>query len=217
MAPRAPFSGVLTRSNVACMNTAPYGYPDIPTLAYRKDKLTWARALPAFPFAGGWALKYDFVSLTGRVSLRDNTDSVQIDDAGNGNWTVLVPSTTTAWAAGKYTWTEWVEKTGERQTLSSGRTEILLNFDDALAASGYDSRSGVRKVYDALQALLEGKALRGDQLAYTIAGRSLQRLSFDEVTRAHEKYRQLVIAEDRREAAARGVAVGGVYKVRFAG
>jgi hypothetical protein len=89
------------------------------------------------------------------------------------------PTTTAAWAAGKYTWVRWVEKVGARQTLDSDaglddeqdkRIELLP--DPAAVAAGYDSRSVAVRAYEAAQAALANFSTSGAGRvqSYAIAG-----------------------------------------------
>lgn len=192
---------------MAAMGTV-YGLPAIPARLVAGDFLTWERTLPAFPAADDWQLRYALSSPTAQIPLIHGTASVSIQDAGGGVWTVEVPAATTApWAAAGYAYQEYVQKStgAERQTLASGRLEVLAN----LAAGAADLRSHARKMLEALEALALGKATK-DQLSYSIAGRSLTRLNPDELIRWTNHYRALVANED---AAARSAAGGGGQRI----
>lgn len=195
---------------------APYGYPPIPLSVVSRDTLTWQRALSAYPNLAGWALEYDLLTPTNRIELRNGTDAVTIVDAGQGNWTITVPSTTTPWPAGKYSWIERVTSATQRHTLSDGHLEVLLNYDASAASAGLDTRTYNRICLDNLEAVLKKKATQ-DQLGYTINGRSLQRMTETELLAAHKYYKEAVLAEERLERAARGLPVGGSYRVAFTG
>jgi hypothetical protein len=92
------------------------------------------------------------------------------------------PTTTAAWAAGKYTWVRWVEKVGARQTLDSDgaldseqdkRIELLP--DPTAIVAGYDSRSLAVQAYEAAQAALANfsASATGRVQSYAIAGRQM--------------------------------------------
>lgn len=67
----------------------------------------------------------------------------------------ITPTTTAAWQTGDFEYTIYMEKTGERQTWSSGRIKILA---DPVASATADNRSFPRKIADALEDIIENRA-----------------------------------------------------------
>ena len=80
--------------------------------------------------------------------------------------------------------------------------------------SGYDNRSHVKKVLDALEATLENKASQ-DQLSYSIAGRSLSRLSPTELIQWRDRYREEYNREVQAERIAQGLGNSNKIRVRM--
>ena len=94
--------------------------------------------------------------------------------------------------------------------VDSGTFKVVKN----LAADTSDPRTHARKVLDALEALIEGKASK-DQQSYSIAGRSISRLSPGELLEWRDRYRVEVAAEARAEKIKNGGMHAGIIKVRF--
>ena len=67
---------------------------------------------------------------------------------------------------------------------------------------------------DKIESLLEGRA-DSDVDSYSIAGRSLSKLSFEELIKARDYFRSEVKQEKAAELAERGLSTGATIKVRF--
>lgn len=86
-------------------------------------------------------------------------------------------TTTEKWAPGLYYWSAIVShSTGgvtRQWTLDKGQINILPNFNKS-GVIEYDGRSHVKKVLDALEVAIEGRANKAtlDWISYSIAGRS---------------------------------------------
>jgi len=100
----------------------------------------------------------------------------------------------------------------ERYTVATGRIEVKPDF--VAVQNGYDARSHVRKVLDALEATILGKASK-DQMSYTIAGRSLARMSPGELLKWKNHYETLYRQEVAAEKLANGEQPAGRIMVRF--
>ena len=126
----------------------------------------------------------------------------------------LAASTTTNYTAGTYWWQAYVSKSGERYQVGSGTLEIKEDFSQVSGA--YSKLSHARKVLAALEAMLERKATV-DQQSYSIAGRSLSRMSPEELRSWRDDYRRQVRAEERAEKIARGEKINNTIRARFGG
>jgi hypothetical protein len=124
-----------------------------------------------------------------------STDIETSDVTGTGpNWIVTVPAAATATlAAGPYTLLILATPLGGVETVT-GQSAI-----DLLAADAKDLRSSARKILDALEAMFEGKASK-DQASISYNGRSISRLSLDEVQAAIAKQKRIVKTEENRAA-----------------
>lgn len=85
--------------------------------------------------------------------------------------------------------------------MESGQIEILPDL--AQATTDSDFRSHVKKVLDAIESLLEGKAT-ADAMSYSIGGRSISKMGPTELLKWRDVYR----VEYERELDAEGIAKG---------
>lgn len=173
-------------------NPIPTLEPEVVTAG---DTVTWRRYLPNHLPVDGWALSYALVNAAGLIAITSTAD----DDSH----LVEVPAATTAaWTAGDYTWQAYVTSGSDRHAVGQGSITIRPNF--AAASSGLDARSHPRKVLDALQATMEGKA-SSDQLAMSIRGRSISRMGAAELIKWLDFYEKQVAREEQAERARRGL------------
>ena len=171
------------------------------------DTVKWTKALADYTPDDGWTLSYSFVSGS------DSQAPTNVADNGDGSFLVTISTTDSAeFSAGIYYWQAYVSKSGERYKVDEGRVDVKPDF--ASQSTGYDARSHVVKVLDALKATIENKASK-DQLAYTIAGRSISRLSPGELIKWKNHYEMLYRQEQQAERLANGDALQNTIKVRF--
>ena len=177
-----------------------------PSVFVAGDTLKFKRYFSGYLPAEGWSLSYAMVM-----------DSVQItfsgSDNGDGYHLINVPgSTTKDWSAGKYRWQGYVSKGSERYSVSAGEIEIRPDF--ASRTDGYDGRSHVKQVLDALEAVILRKASK-DQLRYTIAGMTLEKMSPADLIRWHNHYTRLYRQEHEADQIAQGLSLGRRIRVRL--
>ena len=129
--------------------------------------------------------------------------SITASDNGDGSFLVSVAyAITDTWKPDTYHYQAHITTgAGVRSYVEKGSFEVKPRFSDM--SSGYDNRSHVMKTLDALEATIEGKASQ-DQLSYSIAGRSLSRLSPSDLLMWRDKYK----AEVSREISAARIAQG---------
>jgi hypothetical protein len=118
---------------------------------------------------------------------------------------------------GKYEWVEYVEKgsgaSTERYEMARGTTEVRRY----LAADGtVDSRSTAKIIFDAIEAVIQGRAAK-DQMSYQIAGRRLDRTPIPDLIKLRQFYAGEVEKENQANAIASGEAPSGKIRVRFTG
>lgn len=169
---------------------------DIPTtepLQLRAgDTWQWTRSLADYPASDGWSLAYVLINATAKISILASA-------SGDDHAVTVAAATTAGYTAGAYDWVARASKSGQVFTVGSGRIAIL----PSLAASTADLRTHARKVLEAIEAVLEGRASQ-DVLEYQIAGRSLKRIPVADLLMLRDRYR----AEVAREDAANRVALG---------
>jgi hypothetical protein len=172
------------------------------------DRWAWKRSdLTDYPVAS-YALKYS-ARLEG-----DGTDEIEISASESGtDYIVEVAAATTAnYTAGVYHWQAYITRSSdsERVTIDSGTFEVKPNRD----AATDDPRSHVKKVLDAIDAVIEGRASK-DQESYSIEGRSLSRTPLADLVEFREKYAALYAQEQKEEAIANGEGHNGKILVRL--
>lgn len=177
-----------------------------PTRVTAGDTVRWLKDLSDYLPADGWVLTYALVVSGVRIA-------VTATDYGDGRHYInLAATTTAAWGVGTYDWQAYVTKaaTSERYAIGSGRLEVLPNF--ATQPSGYDARSHARKMLDAIEAMLEGRASRGDidLVTSAIGDRQLARKP-EHLLALRDRYR----AEVASELAAERLQASGRVMVRL--
>lgn len=113
---------------------------------------------------------------------------------------------------GKYHWQlEIVQNSsGNRVVVDIGDFDAIPDMDVNQA----DPRIHAEIMIDKIESILEGKA-DSDVGSYSIAGRSLTKLSFAELQDARDRYKAELVRHENRELVKRGKANGSTIKVRF--
>jgi hypothetical protein len=114
--------------------------------------------------------------------------------------------------AGTYKWQLEVVKNsdGNRAVVDRGQVEFVADIDIA----GVDLRTHAEIMVQKIQSVLDGKA-DSDVANYSIGGRSISKMTFDELMNARDRYRAEVLQQKNRELAKRGKQGGATVKVRF--
>lgn len=131
----------------------------------------------------------------------------------NGTYLFSIPSSTSSsFVPGTYRWQLEVTQTssGNRVVVDYGDMKILPDMDNDQA----DSRSHAEIMVTKIEGLLSGKA-DSDVSSYSIAGRSLTKLGFQELVDARDYYRREVNNQKNKELLSRGKGGGATIKVRF--
>jgi len=167
------------------------------TILIAGDTLKYLTSIPAYPASQGF-------TATTRLVRRDAVSAAIVFSAtasGDDYQFNVAPATTLAWVTGRYTWSLYVTKAGERYTVDSGELEVRV--DPATATAPLDQRSHARKVLLAIEAVLENRATT-DQQAISIAGRQVTRMPIIDLLVLRDRYRAEVANED----ASAGIAAG---------
>ncbi len=171
------------------------------------DTIKWKRSLSDFP-ASAWVLTYELRS-------KDNTGAAtKITATADGDdHSVTVPATTTAaWIAGEYSWDAYVTSGAERQRVDRGL--IKIERDLAQSAAAFDDREWVKTVLDALEAVIQGRASEVD-LSYSVNGRSISKMSWEEKIKAHSHFKKLYQQELTALKLKKGLGTGNKIRTRF--
>ena len=154
------------------------------------------------------------------------TYEFHIDSGGGGNhqFTITATETTTAYivevastvtdnyTADQYKWYAFITRTSDSQRVAvdNGMTTLVANFADTNA----DLRTHAKKVLDAVQAVIENRATI-DQSSFSIAGRSLSRMSIDELFTVRDRYRAEYNEEVKKARIRNKKPSGNLIGVRF--
>lgn len=175
------------------------------------DRWAWKRTdlVSDYP-TDTYALTYEFHEDSGGGgSHRFTVTAVETTDA----YIVEVShSTTDSYMAGDYHWDAYITRSSdsERLIVDKGRTRI----DVDLATSTADVRSHAKKVLDAIEAVIENRATI-DQSSFSIAGRSLSRMSPDELMEFRNRYRAEYNQELKKAKIRNHKPTGNMIGVRF--
>ena len=164
------------------------------------DSLRFSTAAADYPPAAGWAMHYRMVPSAGAGTPFEISSTTPDPADPTAFLFTATATTTTAWAAGDYTWVSWVAQGADRYTLQTGAIKVLPN---PATATALDLRSTAAKALAAIDAYL-ADANNLTAASYTIAGRSLNRYTRAELIAERSKWQ----AEVARENAAARVAAG---------
>lgn len=131
----------------------------------------------------------------------------------SGYYLFTVDSVTSAdFAVGRYHWQLEITETssGNRLVVERGEFEAIPDLD----VNASDPRTHADIMLAKIETILEGKA-DSDVGSYSIAGRSLTKMSFDELMVARDRYKREVLQHQREELIKRGKASANTVKVRF--
>ena len=192
-------------------------YPTIePTLALYDspivagDTVNWKKTgyVDDYP-SSAYAMAYK-ATLNGSASTNFTVSGAD----SSGEWVFSIAHGTTAsFTIGIYQWNLYVTKSSssERIRLESGEWEVVQNIS---TDTSNDPQSHARKVLTAIEAVIEGRA-SVDQSSYSIAGRSLSRMSIDELLLFRDRYKAEWLKEKRLERAKKGKGHNGIILTRF--
>ena len=173
------------------------------------DYLLWKRTdlVSDYPLAD-YSMEY-----VARLTAGGNTEIKVAATETNGTYVFEVDSSTSAnYVAGFYHWQLEVTKTstGDRVAIETGTFTAVEDLD----VNGADPRTHAEIMITKIQTILEGKA-DADVSSYSINGRSLTKLSYQELVDARDYYRKEYITERRTEDARNGVRSSQTILVRF--
>lgn len=177
------------------------------------NNLRWLKTISSFdiddnttvvPVTAGYALTY---SLRGTAGVIDLTSSV----SGSDYLVSVLAATTATWVDGFYSWQAYLTLTTSRYNAGSGSITLMPNF---ATSSNIDSRSYARKILDAIIATMEGRAT-SSMSSYSYSGKSVSKMSHQELQDSHDHWLIKVIVEERNEKVAKGLDSGRNVYVRF--
>lgn len=193
-------------ANLFDASQAPEGSPDEIVVG---DFIQWKRSdlVSDYPLAD-YSAEY-VARITGGGSSEIKVAATETD----GTYLFTADSTTSAdFDAGYYHWQLEVTKTssGDRVVVDRGTFTAVVDLD----VNNTDPRSHAEIMITKIETVLQGKA-DSDVSSYSINGRSLTKLSFNELVEARDYYRREFVKEKARDAAKHNKPTGQTIKVRF--
>jgi hypothetical protein len=175
------------------------------------DRLVWRRDDLANTYAiGSYALTYEFHEDSGGGGSHKFT--ITATEAEDTYFIEVASSTTASYTDGDFIWNAFITRSSDSQRIrvDTGRTTVVKN----LANTNADLRSHAKKVLDAVQAVLENRA-SVDQASFSIAGRSLSRMSIDELLSFRDKYKAEYLQEIKKARIKNKQRSGNTIEVKF--
>jgi hypothetical protein len=148
-----------------------------------------------------------------RVAAGGSTEFQIVGTSYNNDYLFTVASATSAgYTAGFYHWQLECLRNSDnnRIVIDRGTWDIVVDLDN----NGSDPRTHAEIMVAKIEGLLSGKG-DADVANYSIAGRSLTKLTFDELLKARDFYRAEAHKELMEDRIRQGRASGSTVKVRF--
>lgn len=178
----------------------------VPLTFISGETITWEKNLPDYLPVDNWVLTYVFV-------IGGDQQVVTATDAGNGSHSATITKTiSNKFTSGIYTWQAHVDNGTDHIVVDSGRVEVKPNFLDQ--ENGFDARSHVKQVLDALEATILKKASK-DQMSYTVGSTTVSRMTPEELLKWQNHYRILYNQELQVENISNGNMPSNKGQVRF--
>jgi hypothetical protein len=154
-----------------------------------------------------YTLSYEFNLVDGSTAANFTLTATESNDEY-----LIEVSNTTTYTSGEYNWVAYITRSSDsaRIKLSEGFTEIQENY----ATTTSSVRSHAKKVLDAIEAVIENRATM-DQSSMSIAGRSLSRLTIDELLQFRDRYKAEYLKEVKKARIKNKKDSGNTIKVRF--
>ena len=169
--------------------------------AWKKDNLS-----TDYPTAS-YALSYEFNLVDGSTASNFTLTATESNDEY-----LIEVSDTTSYTKGNYNWVSYITRSSDsaRIKLSEGFVEIQDNY----ATTTSSVRSHAKIVLDAIEAVIENRA-NIDQSSMSIAGRSLSRMSIDDLLTFRARYKAEYLKEVKQARIKNGRGSGNTIKVNF--
>ena len=158
----------------------------VPSKLVAGDSFAWERDLADYP-ADIWELTYLFSNADAEFTITATAD-------GTTHVASALPATTEDYVAGRYRWHGRVTDDTDIYTVEDG----WLVIDPDPSDKKVDWRSHARKMLDAIEAALEGKANKNqlDLVSYSIGGELSLTRDRDQLLKLRAKYTQELADEE---------------------
>ena len=178
-------------------------YPTkVPEILQKGDYWAWKRTDLAsdYPLAS-YSLKYKFYLIDGSTASNFTLTATESNDEY-----IISTSSTTSQTAGDYRWDAIITRASDSAEVIIGEGFSTI-LDNAV-------RSHAKIVVDSIEAVIEGRA-NMDQSSMSIAGRSLSRMSIDELLTFRDRYKTEWLKEVKIARIKNNQGSGNTVKVNF--
>ena len=184
-------------------------YPSqVPTELQLGDFWAWKRddLSEDYPVAS-YSLSYEFNLIDGSTASNFTVEATESNDTY-----IIEVSSTSSYTKGNYNWVSYITRTSDsaRVKLEEGFVEIQDNY----ATTSASVRSHAKIVLDSIEAVIENRA-NIDQSSMSIAGRSLSRMSIDELLTFRDRYKAEYLKEVKQLRIKNKRGSGNTIKVNF--
>lgn len=142
------------------------------------------------------------------------SSEIKLPGVGSANYYLftVLSADSAQFDPGYYHWQLEITETssGNRLVVDQGDFTAIPDLDSNQA----DPRIHAEKMITKIETILEGKA-DSDVSNYSIAGRSISKMTFDELLAARDLYRRELVAHERKALLKRGKSNSSTIKVRF--
>lgn len=182
-------------------------YPDEePEELSAGDRWAWKRT-DLTSYGSGYTLTYELTLYAGAAPI-----TLTATLSGSEYLIEVGQSTTAGYTSGDYQWVALITRDSDSERVEISRGVMKVNPDPATSAA--DPRTTARKTLDAIEAVIEGRASK-DQESYSIAGRSLTRMSVEDLLSLRDSYRVEVRREEQADRLKSGAGMNNQIYVRM--
>jgi len=147
---------------------------------------------------------------------KDGSGTTAFSATATGNGTEFVVEISSSISAnliaGTYRWSAFLTRNSDDERIEIASGGMVLYADKT--SSTDDPRTHTKKVLDAIEAVIEGRAGK-DQESLSVEGMTLQRTPVEDLLRLHSKYRGIYVREGRAERMRNGLNHSGKIYTRF--
>lgn len=150
-----------------------------------------------------------------RITGGGSTEIQVTGSASGSDYLFSVSSTTSAdFVVGLYHWQLEIKRNSDNNRIIIDRGYFTCVAD--LDVNGSDPRTHAEIMVAKIESILSGKA-DSDVASYSVAGRSLSKMSFQDLLEARDYYKREVQKETVAMRIQKGQATGSTIQVRFGG
>jgi hypothetical protein len=159
-----------------------------------------------YPVAS-YSLSYEFNLVDGATASNFTLTATESNDTY-----IIEANNTASYTKGNYNWVSYMTRSSDsaRVKLEEGFVEVQDNYATTTASV----RSHAKIVLDSIEAVIENRA-NIDQSSMSIAGRSLSRMSIDELLTFRDRYKAEYLKEVKIQRIKNKRGSGNTIKVNF--